>query len=234
MLTTPTTTGWWESHNASLHQTQSASVRLLTMASKALEKWETDRVEALDRMEKVHAAVTGGLRGRPRDVTELNHSLFLRLAGEVQGFCRDLHDESVDAICTPIQVPHEDFRKAFRLGLMNDRKLDTGNAGAGNIGNDWTKLGMSVWAELYLLYPSTVKGGRDWNNRLEWLNHARNGIAHNDAIKIADAHSQHPLTLSTFRVMRRRFGKFATGMDFQLSSPRYLAKHPRSAPSQLI
>lgn len=183
------------------------------MASKALQKWGTDRAEALDRMEKVHAAVTGGLRGRPRDVTELNHALFLRLAGEVQGFCRDLHDESIEALCTPAQVPLQNLRDTFRLALLTGRKLDSGNAGAGNIGSDWTKLGMLLWPDLKAVYPSRVRGAADWNDRLTWLNNARNGIAHNDVTKIASAQSEHPLTLRTFRVMRGRFGKLADGMD---------------------
>ncbi len=146
-------------------------------------------------------------------MTELNHALFLRLAGEVQGFCRDLHDESVEALCTPAQVPLQDLRDTFRAALLTGRKLDFGNANAGNIGNDWAKLGMSLWTDLRAIYPAQAKGGADWSDRLDWLNEARNGIAHNDVTKIASAHSKHPLTLHTFRVMRGRFGKFADGMD---------------------
>lgn len=182
------------------------------MVSKALHRWSTDRADALNRMERVHAAVTGGLRGRPRDITELNHSLFLRLAGEVQGFCRDLHDESIDAICTPVQVPSQDLRNAFRTVLVTGRKLGTGNAGPGNIGSDWAKLGMKVWPDLDAAYPA-ADGSADWNARLEWLNGARNGIAHDDTVKIAAAHTAHALTLRTFRTMRRRITRFATALD---------------------
>lgn len=156
--------------------------------------------------------MTGGLAGRPREVTELNHALFLRLAAEVQGFCRDLHDEASDAICTPTQVPSVDLRAAFRVGLANGRKLDSGNAGPGNIGNDWARFGMSVWPELSTAYPG-VRGSTAWNASLEWLNAARNGIAHNDPQKISDAHGSHPLTLRTFQTMRRRFARFATALD---------------------
>ncbi|MFB8191347.1 hypothetical protein ACFC14_18670 [Microbacterium sp. NPDC055988] len=167
----------------------------------------------MDRMERVHAAVTGGLRGRPRDVTELNHALFLRLAAEVQGYCRDLHDESIAAMLTPTLVPNAALRETFRHVLEDNRKLGSGNAGPGNIGNDWIRLGMQLWAELYSAYPSPTVGGRDWNKRLEWLNSARNGIAHNDTVKVAAAHDDHPLTLNTFRVMRGRLTKFATALD---------------------
>lgn len=163
-------------------------------------------------MERVHLAVTGGLRGRPRDVTELNHSLFLRLASELQGFCRDLHDEAIDACCTPAQIPSSDLRDAVRAVLTSGRKLDSGNAGPGNIGNDWAKFGITLWPDLKASHPG-VKGSSDWNARLDWLNEARNGIAHNDAAKIAAAHAGHPLTLRTFRVMRGRFTKFAGALD---------------------
>lgn len=182
------------------------------MISKSLERWNADRGAAMDRFENVHARMTGGLAGRPRDVTELNHSLFLRLASEVQGYCRDLHDEAIEAICTPAQVPNQQLRDTFRASLTRGRKLDSGNAGPGNIGNDWTQLGMGIWTDLRTSYPGT-KGATDWNQRLDWLNRARNGIAHNDSDKIAEAHAEHPLTLNTFRVMRRRLSKFATALD---------------------
>ncbi|MGY3127389.1 hypothetical protein ACVWW9_000888 [Agrococcus sp. UYP33] len=182
------------------------------MSSKALNRWHSERAAALERLERVHGAITGGLAGRPRDVTELNHALFLRLASEVQGYCRDLHDEAIDAICTPAQVSSGDLRAAFRSRLQTGRKLDSGNAGPGNIGTDWTALGMTVWPDLNAAYPG-AKGAGDWNARLEWLNMARNGIAHNDPSKISGAHAVHPLTLNTFRVMRRRLDKFATGLD---------------------
>lgn len=180
--------------------------------SQSLARWTLDRSAALDRLERVHSRVTGGLSGRPRDVTELNHALFLRLAAEVQGYCRDLHDETAEAMCTPAEVANEQLRDTFRASLTAGRKLDAGNAGPGNIGTDWTRLGISIWSELSEAYPSS-KGAADWNKRLEWLNGARNGIAHNDPVKIAQAHSEHPLTLYTFRVMRRRFDRFAAALD---------------------
>lgn len=183
------------------------------MVSLSLQRWMTERAAAMDRMERVHAAVTGGLRGRPRDVTELNHALFLRLAAEVQGYCRDLHDESIAAMLTPSLAPNAALREAFRHGLENGRKLDFGNAGPSNLGTDWARLGMQLWTEMYLAYPSLSVGGKDWNKRLDWLNSARNGIAHNDPTKIAAAHSDHPLTLNTFRVMRRRLTRFSTALD---------------------
>lgn len=182
------------------------------MASLALARWSADRTAALDRLERVHTAMTGGLAGRPRDVTELNHALFLRLAAEIQGFCRDLHDETTDAICTPVQVPSTDLRDAFRARLVTGRKLDQGNAGPSNIGSDWALLGMTLWPDLGAAYPG-ARGSSDWNARLDWLNNARNGIAHNDPAKIVAAHAVHPLTLNTFRVMRRRLDRFATAAD---------------------
>jgi hypothetical protein len=182
----------------------------------------------MDRMERVHAAVTGGLRGRPRDVTELNHALFLRLAAEVQGYCRDLHDESIAALLTPALVPNSAVRVVLQRTLTSGRKLDSGNAGPGNLGTDWTQLGMTLWPDLNAAYPSAPKGGKDWNKRLEWLNQARNGIAHNDVAAIDSAHAAHPLTLNTFRVMRVRLTKFATALDAVTSA--YLTRTTGTTP----
>jgi hypothetical protein len=183
------------------------------MPSRSLLKWSTDRLVAMDRLERVHGLVTGGLRGRPRDVTELNHALFLRLAAEVQGYCRDLHDEAIEALLAPALVPNNAVRDALRLALENGRRLDSGNAGPGNLGTDWARLGATLWDDIYTAYPSPRAGGMDWNRRLTWLNGARNGIAHNDTAAIATAHADHPLTLSTFRVMRGRLTRFATALD---------------------
>lgn len=156
--------------------------------------------------------MTGGLRGRPRDITELNHALFLRLAAEVQGFCRDLHDEAIDSICTPTQISSPDLMGAFRTQLVNGRKLDFGNAVPGNLGNNWARFGMTLWPDLRAAYPGKF-GGRYWHGQLEWLNSARNGIAHNDPDKISAVHATHPLTLKTFRTMRGRFDRFADALD---------------------
>lgn len=182
------------------------------MTSQSLTCWNNDRLAALDRLERVHGKMTGGLVGRPRDVTELNHALFLRLASEVQGFCRDLHDESVEALCAPMHMPTSAIADPARNSLRRGRKLDAGNAGPGNIGNDWTILGMALWDDLKAAYPGQ-EGASDWSKRLEWLNLARNGIAHNDEDKIAKAHAEHPLTVRTFRVTRGRLTKFAKALD---------------------
>lgn len=182
------------------------------MTSQSLACWNNDRLAALQRLEQVHGRMTGGLVGRPRDVTELNHALFLRLASEVQGFCRDLHDESVEVLCAPAHMPTSAIADTARNALRRGRKLDAGNAGPGNIGNDWTSLGMAIWPDLRAAYPGQ-QGASDWNKRLEWLNEARNGIAHNDDAKIAFAHAVHPLTVRTFRVTRGRMTKFAMALD---------------------
>lgn len=185
------------------------------MASRSLERWRDERASAMDSLENAHGLITGRLRGRPRDTKELNHALFLRLAAEVQGFCRDLHDESIEALCDPAQVPSPEIRNAFRTAATTGRKVDSGNANPGSIGSDWALLGIGIWTELNAAYPSASTGAGDWNARLTWLNTARNGIAHNDPIKIGNAHADHPLTLHTFRVMRRRLTKFAVALDRQ-------------------
>lgn len=68
------------------------------MVSAALIEWRTTRSGRLDNLVKAHRAITGGTTGRKWLTTEINHSLILRLASEYQGYCRDLHDEAIDAV----------------------------------------------------------------------------------------------------------------------------------------
>jgi hypothetical protein len=52
----------------------------------------------LDSLEAVHERVTEKRRGRQYATEHLNLALFVRLAAEFQGFCRDLHEDAVLAI----------------------------------------------------------------------------------------------------------------------------------------
>jgi len=186
------------------------------MPSNSLLGWTGDRESALDRLEAVHLKLTKGLRGRRYDTVELNHALFLRLASEIQGFCRDLHDECVGVVATPVNVPSADLRRALRLGLERDRGLDKANAGPGVLGNDFNRFGLNFWDAVEEKFGE--RRTKDWNHRLDWLNTARNGIAHNDPVKIAAAHAEFPLTLATFKNLRRRLRNFASAADKTMES----------------
>jgi len=92
-----------------------------------------------------------------------------------------------------------------------NRKLDTGNASAGGIGSDFARLGMTLWSDIYARYPSR---GPVWHTRLELLIKARNGLAHDDATKLAEIRAAGwPLTLPTARAWRSSLDGLAKGME---------------------
>ncbi|MFB2582993.1 hypothetical protein ACEXQD_17225 [Herbiconiux sp. P15] len=180
------------------------------MVSRALREWDTTRSANLDSLVGAHQAVTRGLPGRPSLTTELNHALIARLASELQGFARDLHDQAADALLTEATVPDEHIRRILRSRLEQGRKLDMGNANAGNLGNDFSRIGLLLWPGLHVAYPGDSERWHVW---IEWLNLARNGISHNDPETLASSHAVHPLTLATFRSVRRAVCGFVSGMD---------------------
>lgn len=67
------------------------------MASVALATWRTARSSRLDQLFAVHDRIDPRSGpGRRVGTEQLNLALMVALAGEWQGFARDLHDEAVD------------------------------------------------------------------------------------------------------------------------------------------
>jgi hypothetical protein len=95
------------------------------------------------------------------------------LASQFQGFCRDLHTESVDYLVAVI--PHAGFRTAMRQELLWSRQLDTRNANQGTIAGDFGRLGvLHFWAQVD---AAAVRNDLR-RQRLDELNTWRNAIAH--------------------------------------------------------
>ncbi|GAA3023855.1 hypothetical protein [Actinokineospora globicatena] len=166
----------------------------------------------MDNLFAAHAQVSGATPGRKWDTDELNHAILLRLAAEFQGFARDLHDECVDAVVRALGLTNS--RLEDIIGIVNlraNRKLDSGNASPGGLGTDFARLGMALWADLKGRYPSRAT---KWNRKLELLNTARNGIAHDDETKLQKMRSEGwPMTLPTARSWRSALDALADGMD---------------------
>jgi hypothetical protein len=178
--------------------------------SAALTYWQGDRCTVLDSLEAVHEQVTGKKRGRQTATEHLNLALFIRLAAEFQGFCRDLHDDAAIVIADSLANEYGARIPVLLSALVRGRKLDVGNAGPGNIGNDFANLGMSLWPDVYARYP--VRGPK-WNTVLERLNDVRNAVAHSDSAKLAEVKRLQPLTLATFRRWRGSLNTAASGFD---------------------
>ncbi|WP_179468431.1 hypothetical protein [Mycolicibacterium vinylchloridicum] len=184
------------------------------MSSDALARWRSERCSVLDSLEAIHEKVTEKKRGRQTATEHLNLALFVRLAAEFQGFCRDLHDDAAlqisDSLSRTLTNQNPNLVPVLKSSLVRIRKLDSGNASPGNLGNDFAILGMTLWPDIYARYPTR---GPKWNSVLDRLNDVRNAIAHSDAVKLQQIRATQPLTLATFREWRRSLNTAASGFD---------------------
>lgn len=180
------------------------------MSSRALQEWRTSRATGLDNLVSIHGLMTNGKPGRQWLTEELNHALITRLSAEFQGFCRDLHDEAIDALVTEKTVQSDAIRQVFRSRIESGRDLDSKNAQPGSLGNDFARLGMTLWDDLYDCYPHK---GKRWNAQLTRLNDARNAIAHNSPHKLLAVAAQQPLTLGSYRRWKTMLNEMSYGLD---------------------
>ena len=180
------------------------------MPSGALEKWRGARAARLDNLAAAHRAVAGDGAGRRWLTVEVNHALIVRLASEFQGYCRELHDQAIDAFLAATFDAGRPAAPIVRRLLTSGRKLDSGNASWANMNNDFARLGMSIKTELSSRYP---RRSGPWTTKLERLNDARNAIAHDNTAQLAKCHAEQPLTLATFRTWRSGLDQMASGLD---------------------
>src|SRR5437763_14793480 len=66
------------------------------LPSIALQQWLDERVPLLDEVRAAHTAIAGPTRGRKYATQQVNQAYLLMVAGQFQGFCRDLHTEATD------------------------------------------------------------------------------------------------------------------------------------------
>lgn len=143
------------------------------MPSVSLNRWRTLRADRLEQVEVGHTAVGGTGRGARYAREQLNRSYCVLLAAEFQGFCRDLHDEAVAALVSPLPRA---FQVIVRAELVRNRQLDRGNANPSTLGGDFGRLGFEVWPTFDLAHP----GGPLLRRLLDELNAWRNAVAHSD------------------------------------------------------
>lgn len=180
------------------------------MTSQALISWQTRRAGRLDRLEAAHAAFSGHGPGRRWKTEELNHAIFLRLAAEFQGCCRDMHTECIEALVAGMHLGGS-LETIVTAEFGARRRLDAGSASPGTIGADFARLGLTLWPDLGRRYP---RRSRLWNANLTFLHTARDGIVHDDQLKLAEVQaSWATLTLPSARYLRRSLDGLAKGMD---------------------
>jgi len=143
------------------------------MPSKSLERWRGERFRNLDEIANAHLRVGGNQRGRRYATQQINHAYATLLSSQFQGFCRDLHSESIDHLVGAAPTTLEDV---FRAQFLWGRKLDRGNPNPGNIGSDFDRLGLRFWPAVLL----DIQQNDRRRELLEELNEWRNAIAHQD------------------------------------------------------
>lgn len=195
------------------------------MTSHALAEWFGTRAARLDRLVDAHRAVAGPGPGRRWLTEEVNHALIVRLAGEFQGYCRDLHDEAVEVVTASAASSPPAIVEILRAGLIDGRQLDRGNATWSNVCNDFARLGLSLADEVKSRHPARYSS---WVDKVGCLNAARNAIAHHDRAGLAACQAQQPLTLGTFTTWRSALRGVSAAMETAVGA--YLRSMTGAAP----
>lgn len=180
--------------------------------SNALWEWRGQRAERIDQLLEAHRLVSTPGPGRKWRTEQINAAVIVRLAIEFQGFSRDLHDQAVDHLVSHLAATSPSIAPVLQTSLTLNRALDKVNAQPSSLGADFQRLGMSFWSALKTEFPAKAT---IWNDTLEQLNKARNGIAHHDTSKLNEVHiAGWPTTqVATAQRFRTRLEQLVDGMD---------------------
>jgi len=147
------------------------------MASKSLIRWRNGRQAALDELETAHSTLGGNGPGRRYATQQINYAYAVLLSSQFQGYCRDLHSESIDHLVatTPVKI-----QGILRAEFLWNRKLDQGNPNSGNIGSDFNRLGIAFMQGVKEIHASNARRQMLLEELAKW----RNAIAHQDFSKV--------------------------------------------------
>ena len=155
------------------------------MPSQSYREWLSTRAKALDEIEAAHASVGGTGPGRRYATQQINQAYAVLVASQFQGFCRDLHTESVARLMAFIDPPAL-VRHLVQARFTKGRQLDSKNAQPGSIGSDFELLGIKFWDEVDKHHPKS----KDRRRELEDLNKWRNAIAHQSFAEVSPGEDQ--------------------------------------------
>jgi hypothetical protein len=170
-------------------------------------RWITTRATALDEIKNAHASVGGTRRGRRYATQQINQSYAVMIASQFQGFCRDIHFESVEHLITML-APSGFLKPLVLAEFTRGRQLDRGNAQPASIGADFHRLGIDIWTELRNYDQRNVSR----KGMLDSLNKWRNAIAHQD-FQAAALGGVTTLRLAQVQQWRRACHHLARGFD---------------------
>src|SRR2546426_3443884 len=118
------------------------------MPSMALAGWQGERSGRLDQLLEAHRRIGGTGAGRRTETEQINWALVLRLAGEFQGFARDLHSLGVDRFASWVASGNVQVESVLITLLTRGLKLDTGNAEPASLGDAFNRFGVRWWPAL--------------------------------------------------------------------------------------
>lgn len=180
------------------------------MPSAAYAEWSTQRQARIAELLAAHATIGGSGRGRRWRTSQLNWALTLRIAGEFQGYARDLHTLAVAHLVDPVAHVNAALGNVFQVQLTTNRDLDHKNATPSSLGSDFGRLGLDLWPTLSVASSQALR----WRASLEALNKARNAIAHVNEDDLGRlAREGYPIRLRTIERWRRSLDRLAATMD---------------------
>jgi hypothetical protein len=165
-----------------------------SLPSTAYLAWFGYRQARIGQLLVAHQTLSGTGRGSRSRAEQLSWVLTLRLAGEFQGFARELHDVAVDHLVAVVAGGNTGLANVLRAGMTARRQLDRGNASPANLEEDYLRLGVLFWPDL----RAANSRAPAWKANLAALNEARNAIAHVDERKLNALRARgYPITLTT-------------------------------------
>lgn len=144
------------------------------MASNAYLSWFNEGLPELDRLREAHQSLGGHSRGRRYVTLQINYAYTALLCGYWQAYCRNLHTECVTHLAGHLDA--QAFKDIFTASLMLNRELDKGNPHPGTIRQDFSRLGLSIWAHAIRLDKRNEARRRHINTMVIW----RNAVVHQD------------------------------------------------------
>lgn len=163
---------------------------------------------SLKNLETIHSRITGGTPGRKWITEEVNHAAIVRVAGEFQGFCRDLYVEGASAVAS--SLPDPGMSNLLSIQMNTGLRLHRVNAQPASLAEDFGRFGFKFWDEIEAVWPTR---GPVLKGRLELLNTARNAIAHQDAVKLAQVRAQTSLVMADAKRWRSNMDELSRVMD---------------------
>lgn len=122
------------------------NVLVSSVPSKSYRAWLSKRATALNEIEAAHRSVGGAGPGRRYATQQINQAYAVLVASQFQGFCRDLHTESIARLMA-FTNPPPSIRHLIQAGFTRGRQLDSKNAQPGSLGADFGLLGIKLWEE---------------------------------------------------------------------------------------